>query len=498
MQRHPKGRQVQVPRRWAAEQIAKEFCEATDHRIIEQAEAFLKAEEVDSGIVVRRGDDISFWHLTFQEYLTARAIAAHLEEEQHDLLLKSDQALYTPEWREVVLLLGGVLYQQGRAKVDGFVKAVLEHLPPDATLIEQARAAGLLGALVRDLSPFNYQPPADAKYGKLMNDVKAMFDPEKAKGIPVELRIEVAEALGMEGDPHRDDESQRWVELLGGKFPMYDYDPDGTTHWVEVEGLRMGRWPVTVAEYARFVEEEGYRETGWWAAGCFGQWNTPDEWEGQLQHLSRPVVYVSWYEAMAYCAWLTERGRAMGLTHSPPEIARLPTEAEWEYAAAYCACLADWWRKAASPGLPTEAEWRGHSEQWAVGRGHPWGDEEPSPEHLNFNQNVGHPTPVGIYPAGNTPVGLQDMAGNVWEWCWDWDGRGDYSQTCGARKGIVRNPKRALTGESRVQRGGSWIVGKGYASAAIRNVSRAGSRESDVGFRVVLCDKKSAQLIKPA
>jgi hypothetical protein len=87
MQRHPKGRQVQVSRRWAAEQMAGEFGKAKSRRSVERAEAFLEQEEADSGIVVGRGSDIGFWHLTFQEYLAARAIAARLEGEQRELLL---------------------------------------------------------------------------------------------------------------------------------------------------------------------------------------------------------------------------------------------------------------------------------------------------------------------------------------------------------------------------------------------------------------------------
>src|SRR6202011_5834840 len=97
------GRQVQVSKRWAAERLAPQF--AGD---LQQSESFVEQEEVDSGIIVSRGSDIRFWHLTFQEYLAARAIAGMADADQHKLLL-NDKNIYKTEWREVALLLAGVL-----------------------------------------------------------------------------------------------------------------------------------------------------------------------------------------------------------------------------------------------------------------------------------------------------------------------------------------------------------------------------------------------------
>jgi formylglycine-generating enzyme required for sulfatase activity len=348
MHLHPDGRQVQVPRRWAAEQIAGAFGDLESHISVDRAERFLEEEEIDSGIVVSRGHDIRFWHLTFQEYLAARAVGGRGEAEQRALLLEPPRRFYAREWREVVLLLGGVLYTQGRAKVDGLVQAVLEDLHADADpgLARQAHTAGLLGALVRDLAPFDYAP-ADERYDRLMQAALAVFDREQARTIPVETRIEAAEALGQAGDPRLEDEARRWVDIPGGRFlmgaqqadpkqPGYDKeasDNEAPPHWVAPDAYRIGRWPVTVAEYALFLDDGGYAEARWWEAGGHGQWSKPAEWEDQLQHPNRPVISVSWFEAAAYCAWLTERRRATGLARSPRERVRLPTEAEWEFAA---------------------------------------------------------------------------------------------------------------------------------------------------------------------
>jgi len=130
---------------------------------------------------------------------------------------------------------------------------------------------------------------------------------------------------------------------------------------------------------------------------------------------------VSWFEATAYCRWLSEqRGEAV----------RLPAEAEWEAAA-----------------TPAEGE-------------HPWGKAEPAVEKANFGEKIGRPTPVGIYPAGDGRFGHCDLAGNVWEWCAD-EIRGG----------------RAL-------RGGGWEYSAVYLRSAIRLRVRAEYRTDYFGFRV--------------
>jgi predicted NACHT family NTPase len=135
MQNAEGGRKIQVTRHWAAEQIAETLPRPlgegwVEGNAIALAEKFLEEEELDSGIIVRRGNELRFWHLSFQEYLAARAIGGLSEQQQRDLLLGESRRLYQPEWREVGQLLGGVLYEQGREKVDGLIKAVLDELLP--------------------------------------------------------------------------------------------------------------------------------------------------------------------------------------------------------------------------------------------------------------------------------------------------------------------------------------------------------------------------------
>ena len=312
MQRHPDGRRVQVTLREGAEAIAPELAEAElrdlpERRRLEAAERFLNDEELDSGIVVGRGQELRFWHLTFQEFLAARAVAARSEADQRAILLAGDGRLYAPEWREVVLLLAGVLHQHGRPKLDGLVAEIVNALGREPSLAALARCVGLLGTIQRDLAPFSYEV-RDPRYRGYLDQVRAIFDAERSRAIPIEVRIEAADALGQAGDPRLDAANpERWVVIPAGTFrmgaqkgdraaPNFDEeaaDDESPDHEVELDAYRIGRYPVTVGEYRLFVEDGGYGDQSWWQAGGHDS-PEPEGWPEQLQYPSRPVVGVSW------------------------------------------------------------------------------------------------------------------------------------------------------------------------------------------------------------
>ncbi len=433
MQDHPEGMRTEVSKRWAAEKLAGEWAsEKVDKKSIRLAEAFLDEEEIDSGIIVARAAGLQFWHRTFQEFLAARAIGALPEADQKRVLWGPPAKLYLPEWREVMLLLAGVLYQQGRAKVENLVGEMLENAGEKAALADQARCAGLLGAMLRDLSAMAYKP-SDRAYDELMDRVMGIFDAEGSQSVPVEARIEAADALGKAGDPRLDiRRKDYWVCINAGQFLMgaQSTDPGGRNydsealgdeapvHEVCLDAFRIARYPVTVDQYRKFVEDEGYMDRRWWGAGGFGELSEPGDWKDQLQYPSRPVVSVSWYEAAAYCRW---------------SGCWLPSEAEWERAA------------------------RG-----ASGRKYPWGDDAADPSRLNYYEsNIGHATPVGIYPLGATEEGICDLSGNVWEWCADFYRSYD-NEPSGKRSG-------SKEASYRVFRGGGWDDPSGVRRAALRS-----------------------------
>jgi len=254
-----------------------------------------------------------------------------------------------------------------------------------------------------------------------------------------------------------------WIEIPAGEFlmgaqkadplaPNYDpeaYADESPVHPVFLSGYLIGRDPVTVNEYLSFVEDRGYDEESYWKEGGFGKWKVPGSWREQVNHLTCPVVEVSWYEATAYAAWMERRNGFCGC--------RLPTEAEWEKAA------------------------RG-----TTGRKYPWGDTPPHENRANFapdgKPNVGHPTPVGLYPLGDTPEGVSDLAGNVWEWCSDAYDKEYYGKS---PKKDPQGPARSAKGGACVLRGGSWYFQSEFLRSAYRYVIHPEYRFDYFGFRVV-------------
>jgi formylglycine-generating enzyme required for sulfatase activity len=411
MQDHEEGHKVSVPLDWAAGALAREFSGPPE------AAAFLQRETVDSGIIVTRGD-VQFWHLTFREYLAARAIAAMGDDERIRVLFDGDK-LYRPEWREVVLLLAGILANRGLPQVDVLANAVFDRMGDG--LPGRARAAGLLGAIVRDLRPFGYQPSAEA-YRKLMHAILPIFEVE-AGGIPFEIRLEAADALGLFGDPRfeRPNQNRALIQKHG-----------------RVKAFWIGRYPVTVGEFRAFVDAGGYAERHFWEAGGFGQYSEPRNWEQQQRFPNVPVVCISWYAAKAYCRW------AGGY---------LPTEAEWKLAAYGPEAREYPW-----------SESRGSKKQG--GRILALGDDGPDATRANYwETGPQRTTPVGLYPKGGTPEGVQDMAGNVREW------------TSSLYEGNSSDASRVL-------RGGAWLsLADGLRSEA-RSGFRPGHWDYEFGLRV--------------
>jgi formylglycine-generating enzyme required for sulfatase activity len=213
------------------------------------------------------------------------------------------------------------------------------------------------------------------------------------------------------------------------------FDNELPQHQVTLPGYWIGRYPVTVAQFRAFVEASGHKP------------QDPDSLKGPGDH---PVLWVPWYDALAFCRWLSER---VGIPVT------LPSEAEWEKAA------------------------RGTD-----GRVYPWGDEPPDGGRCNFGGNVGSTTPVGRYsPRGDSPYGCADMAGNVWEWTRSLWGEGLAKPNFKYPYDPEDGRENLETGRDarRVLRGGAFNFGGRLVRCAARYWSYPNSRGRLNGFRLV-------------
>jgi len=215
-----------------------------------------------------------------------------------------------------------------------------------------------------------------------------------------------------------DPERKEWFEREEPQHPIY------------LPAYEIGKYPVTNVEYRRFVRETKHSPPRHWEGDTYA--------EGLGDH---PVVLVTWHDAGAYCLWLREKtGRPY----------RLPSEAQWEKAA------------------------RG-----ADGRTYPWGDEFDGARCNSGEDEIRTTAPVGQYsPQGDSPYGLADMAGNVWEWTSTLFRPYAYD----AEDGREEEEEVAL----RVLRGGAFNYDRRRVRCAYRGRLLPDSRSSYLGFRVVV------------
>ena len=347
---------------------------------------------------------------------------------------------------------------------------------------------------------------------------QALVDRSREPAADLRARIAAGLALGELGDPrfercqgpHGDYLLPPLVEIPGGTYRIgsdEELDADeAPIHEVELEPFAIGRFPVTNAEWSRFMQAGGYEDERWWDTDEAQAWQrgettaeglkqydrevrrylqtsfdafcqrpevtstqieTAEQWrslsdaefetllndrypsgrqtqprfwnDAAFNNPNQPVVGICWYEARAYCAWLSAQ---------TGQHFRLPTEAEWEAAA-----------------------------RRRQGRRYAWGEEFATSRCNTFKTHVRRTTPIGIFPDGDTPEGLTDLTGNIWDWT------GSLYQLYPYRADDGRDDPAA--GGRRVVRGGSWYLNLDLARAAYRFDLVPGLRHNNLGFRVV-------------
>ncbi|TKB92435.1 MAG: formylglycine-generating enzyme family protein [Nitrospira sp.] len=221
-----------------------------------------------------------------------------------------------------------------------------------------------------------------------------------------------------------------WVEIPPGSIELKN-----VKHDFEVNRFHMAKYLVTNVQFKAFTEDkDGYRDKRWWK-GIQHVMKAPLV---SRQEANAPRDRVSWYEAVAFCRWLSHRTGSM---------IRLPTE--WE------------WQQAASGGDPTrDYPWLGK-----------WDEARCNSGESRLDQTVA----VGMYPRGATQQGVLDMTGNLWEWCLNTYAHPESPES------LHINTKDAAY----VSRGGSWFNPPEFQRVSYRNRYDAGSQNNYIGFRLV-------------
>ncbi|MEK7728557.1 MAG: SUMF1/EgtB/PvdO family nonheme iron enzyme, partial [candidate division KSB1 bacterium] len=397
-----------------------------------EAERFLNDVRQFSGLLAERGPDAyGFVHLTFEEYLAARHIIFQGQVNEQKSLELIRQHAYDPVWREVILLALGYLglIANEEEKTALLMRGLLHDQPAEDHRGENVELAG---SALKDIG----RPSVGEECWKEVIE-RLLFT--MTDSMPTILvRAKCGDVLGELGDPRL--EKMEWCEVPEGEFLMgysekefelviqeskefytsqsWEYPSESFEKWrraalpqhsVFLPRFFICKFPITNQDFRSFLESGGYQEEKWWCnAGLEWLKRSVEEEEKMNLHdwqrrhgrvepgywhdanfgiPNRPVVGVTWYETMAYCAWLNDRLKMADLFPEGYEV-RLPTEAEWEKAA------------------------RGQD-----GRAWPWGNHW---QHVLANTqelNLSTTCSVGMFCEAPSSYGVLDLAGNAKEWC---------------------------------------------------------------------------------
>jgi len=396
-----------------------------------------------AGLLAARGEGVyTFPHRTFQEYLAACYLTDYgFPEELADLLRADPQ-----RWREAALLAGAKAARGTSSAAWNLAEALCYHGPP--LECDEAEEADCWGALLAAQTLLENE-------GERLDQISERNEPKLERvrrwllavvtrgWLPPVDRALAGGALAALGD---DRDFSELVTVPAGPFLMGDdQDRDASPqHEVTLPAFKIGRYPVTNGQYLRFVEATGR------------EWPSDDG--RRPERANHPAVRVSWHDARAYCAWLTEAWRAEDRI-ATDKVVRLPTETEWEKAA------------------------RGTD-----GRRYPWGDEWDETRCNTSELGLGDTCAVGMFPADASPYDCLDMAGQVWEWTFSLWGEDWFTPVFKYPYDPTDGRENLEAGDEvrRVVRGGSFNSNRYFARCASRGRYNPYPRYGSSGFRVVV------------
>lgn len=394
-----------------------------------QGRKFLQEIQASSFLVERGENRYGFLHLTLEEMLAAQGIAYLMDEDFATGFDIFREHLLDAHWRETLLLAVGFIgvIRRNRTLSGEILQKILQLDMPSEFAHRQIVFAG---EALLDMGKTKIRHPIAEEIIHAL--VKAM----ETSASHVLTRRDAGVVLGRLGDPRKGVLTlpPLLTDPIQGKFKLCHSEQMET-----ITPFKAGVHPVTNAQFAAFIENGGYNKEVWWSEPGWlwrhrmfqtgGQKPAqPKHWDDALfNNPNHPVVGVTWYEAEAFCRWLSDR---YGANY------RLPTESEWE-------CMA---------GGPE-------------GYLYPWGNAWTENAANTLESGMGQPGAVGIFLESVSPTGAYDCAGNVWEWCDDW-----YD---------ARQRRKVL-------RGGAWNYDKTAARCGERSGDLPQGSLNNVGFRVIM------------
>jgi Sulfatase-modifying factor enzyme 1/SEFIR domain/NACHT domain len=373
---------------------------------------------IDASVLQIKDHDIRFTHQLLQEYLASRVLldASYDAAQSVHAFWPGDHWWARSGW-EVVAEIAAESCGDDRAAQTRLIAWLAQANPEIACTVwrhlgrfdlPQPVLAGIAEQWLPRMTDAVLEPVANARAA--IGNAMGYFGLDTRKGI------------GLRAGGLSDID---WVKIPSGEF-IYQNGPHPP-----LRVFYIARYPVTNIQFQAFIDAGGYQNAAWWQdlAERIEEPEIPERHEPNA-----PRETVSWFEAVAFCRWLSAQlGYAV----------TLPTEQQWERAA------------------------RG-----TQGLQYPWGNEFRQ-DFSNCHGSIGRTSAAGIYPQAASPEGVMDLAGNVWEWCLN-----EYSIPANCR----------LSGhKARVVRGGSWGDGPGFVRSSVRVNSLPGYRDVNIGFRV-LCE----------
>lgn len=423
-----------------------------------------------SANIIERGKAVRFVHQLLQEYLAAYEI-------QEDIGRGVPATKYFPSerwweptgWEEALLLLAGM---------ESDATKIVEWLTPVQPTLAYRCATESGATCAEDALQMLFDPQVSSLpvYGE-----GAEVDEwrEKLPRISPLARAEWGRRLAERGDTRKGVGVRpgglpdiNWVEIRAGKF-QYGGDPQAyksaEAQELDLPTYYIARYPITYAQFQVFIDaDDGIRDDRWWK-GLAQEFR--ELFEQYFKYANHPRDMVNWYQAVAFCRWLSHKlwsvGTPLMVSANEQRTGSIPSIQDYDPMNPFTWAVR----------LPTEQEWE-KAARGTDGRKYPWGNDYIS-GYANIDEtfnNVGsyyvrQTTAVGMYPQGASPYGVLDMSGNAWEWCLT-----DYQ--------TGKNAELSNT-NVRVRRGGSWINVNDFARATYRYSRNPRPSYFDYGFRLV-------------